>query len=180
MSEPMNLPAEIDLIQRQVGEARDLEAVREIKDRAEALRVYCHKHGGLMEAHNRIAGIIARCERRIGQELRETPRHPAGRPAKNRSEPSTDLPPTPAEIGITKNQSAEYQELASVEENVLLDAIDLAGAEGREITKKDIRKAVRASLGKQEAARPPEPEPDPDLAAAAEEWNAGMVHPDAA
>ena len=147
MSEPLNLPAEIDLIQRQVGEARDLEAVREIKDRAEALRVYCHKHGGLMEAHNRIAGIIARCERRIGQELRETPRHPAGRPAKNRSEPSTDLPPTPAEIGITK---------------------------------KDIRKAVRASLGKQEAARPPEPEPDPDLAAAAEEWNAGMVHPDAA
>jgi hypothetical protein len=50
MSEPLNLPAEIDLIHRQLDLARDIETVREIHDRAEALRVYCKKHDGLMEA----------------------------------------------------------------------------------------------------------------------------------
>jgi hypothetical protein len=40
--------------------------------------------------------------------------------------------------------SAAYQEIASVEENIILDAIAAAGAEGREVTKKDIRNAVQA------------------------------------
>jgi hypothetical protein len=48
-----NLPAQIDQVKRQIDEAHDLAVVRELKDRAEALRVYCKKHGGLVEAHNR-------------------------------------------------------------------------------------------------------------------------------
>ena len=39
--------------------ARDLPTVKEIHDRAEALRVYCKKHGNLLDAHNRLAGVIA-------------------------------------------------------------------------------------------------------------------------
>jgi hypothetical protein len=158
MSEPLNLPAEIDLIQRQVGEARDLETVREIKDRAEALRVYCHKHDGLLEAHNRLAGVIARCERRIGQELRVVSLHRGGRPAKTGAEDAPVSAPTLADLGFEgdrgKKQSAAYQELASVEETVILDAIAAAGAEGREVTKRDIRRAVWETLGKRKASRP--------------------------
>jgi hypothetical protein len=120
MSEPLNLPAEIDLIQQQIEEARDLETVREIHDRAEALRVYCSKHDGLLEAHNRLAGVIARCERRIGQELRTTPRQTGGDAMKARSGTTTEVPPTLAELGISKDESAAYQEMASVEETVIL------------------------------------------------------------
>jgi hypothetical protein len=43
--------------------------------------------------------------------------------------------------------------LASVEETVILDAIAMAGAESREVTKKDIRNAVRAELERREAAQ---------------------------
>jgi hypothetical protein len=99
MSEPLNLPAEIDLIQQQIEEARDLETVREIHDRAEALRVYCSKHDGLLEAHNRLAGVIARCERRIGQELRTTPR-PTRRWPRSRRPSSYAIAMAGAEVAV--------------------------------------------------------------------------------
>jgi hypothetical protein len=63
-------------------QARDIEAVREIKDRAEALRSYCRQRDGMLEASNRLIGIIALCERWIGQELVRTELHKGGRPAK--------------------------------------------------------------------------------------------------
>ena len=74
MSEPMNLPAEIDLTKQQLDLARDIEEVREIRARAKVLMVYLEKHGRLLETHNRLAGIIALAERRIGQELRRAER----------------------------------------------------------------------------------------------------------
>jgi hypothetical protein len=90
------------------------------------------KHGKLMEAHNRLAGVIARCERKIGQELRVVPLRTGGDAMKARSGKTSEVPPTLAEMGITYDQSAAYQDMASVEENVILDAIDRAGQEGRE------------------------------------------------
>jgi hypothetical protein len=153
----VEIPAEIDLIQRQVGEARDIETVKEIHDRAEALRVYCRKHDGLMEAGNRLAGITALCERRIGQELRAAPKAKGGKPYQHGADTPPEaggVTPTLAELGISKDQSAAYQDMAEVEEAVLLDAIARAGAEGREVTKRDIRRAVRETLGKRKASRP--------------------------
>jgi hypothetical protein len=91
ISEPLNVPATIDVIHRQLDEARDIETVLEIHDRAEALHEYCRRHDGLMEAGNRLAGITALCERRIGQELRKLTPHPAGRPPKNQSAAPTDF-----------------------------------------------------------------------------------------
>jgi hypothetical protein len=131
--------------------------VREIHDRAEALRVYCRKHDGLMEAGNRLAGITALCERRIGQELRAAPKAKGGKPYQHGADTPPEaggVTPTLAELGISKDQSAAYQDMAEVEEAVLLDAIARAGAEGREVTKRDIRRAVRETLGKRKASRP--------------------------
>jgi len=178
MSETLNLPAEIDRIHGQLNAARDLETVREIHDRAEALRVYCQKHDGLLEAHNRLAGVIALCERRIGQELRATPKNTGARGVGTSAVEKDDrTPPTLAELGISKDESAAYQDMAAVEEEVILDAIATAGAGGREVTKRDIWHAVRERLGK--APRPSTPPPDPeleaDLKAAGEEWEAGRA-----
>jgi hypothetical protein len=125
--------------------------VREIKDRAEALRVYCHKHDGLLEAHNRLAGVIARCERRIGQELRQAKEAGIAATPHRREKGSTT--PRLSDLGVSYDQSAAYQDMASVEETVILDAIAAAGAEGREITRKDIRNAVRSELERREVDR---------------------------
>jgi hypothetical protein len=121
--------------------------------------------------------VIALCERRIGQELRATPRQTGGDAMKARSGATTEVPPTLSDLGISKDESAAYQDMAEVEEEVILDAIATAGAGGREVTKRDIRHAVRERLGK--ALRPSTPPPDPeleaDLKAAGEEWEAGRA-----
>jgi len=67
--------------------------------------------------------------------------------------------------------------MAEAPENVILDAIAAAGAEGREITKRDIRTAVRDALDKapKPSAPPPDPELEADLKAAGEEWEAGRA-----
>jgi len=175
VGESLNLPAEIDRITFQLAEARDIETVREIHDRAEALRVYCRKHDGLMEAGNRLAGITALCERRIGQELRSTTLSKGGRPSKTSSAEEEVSAPTIPELGLTHKQSAAYQELAheDVAENVILDAIAEAGKEGRFITKADIHRAVRGEIERKRAARGEAPKKpvDPDLQAAADDWN---------
>jgi hypothetical protein len=101
--------------------------VREIHDRAEALRVYCKKHDGLMEAGNRLAGITALCEGRIGQELVRAQEAgevaTRGRPAKNSTASRI------SDLGISHDQSSDYQQLAhpDVAKNVILDVIVEAG-----------------------------------------------------
>jgi hypothetical protein len=88
--------------------------------------------------------VIARCERRIGQELRQMPKNRGGaekgvgRAGKNALDDDEGIPPKLSDLGISYDESAAYQDMAAVEENVVLDAIDQAGAEGREVTKKDI------------------------------------------
>ena len=69
-------------------------------------------------------------ERRIGQELREQPKATGEVPYRPNSTGSRVEPvaPTLAEIGITKKQSANYQKLAKVDENMILDKIAIAGS----------------------------------------------------
>jgi hypothetical protein len=43
--------------------------------------------------------------------LREMPEHP---PGPDRSSPATDLPPKLADLGITKQQSSDWQRLAAI------------------------------------------------------------------
>jgi hypothetical protein len=107
-----------------------------------------------MEAGNRLAGITALCERRIGQELRSTELSRGGRPPKTDTGTSS-VSPTLQELGIKPRESVEYQELAhpDVAENVILDAIAEAGKEGRFISKADIQRAAREHVDKQRAAR---------------------------
>ena len=101
--------------------------MREISDRAEALQFYVSRQKGLWQAHNRLAGIIALAERRIGTELRQQPR---ARPGRKKSVASGDRslgPPTLA----TKDQSAKYQKAATVGERVILDAIAVRVSEAK-------------------------------------------------
>jgi hypothetical protein len=124
-------------------------------EQAKALRVYCRKRDGLMEAGNRLAGITALGERRIGQELRRAELSRGGRPAKTGPADGPVSPPTLEELNLSKDQSAAYQELAhpDVAENVILDAIAAAGDRGEWVTKADIQRAVRTTIERTGGAR---------------------------
>jgi N6-adenosine-specific RNA methylase IME4/stage V sporulation protein SpoVS len=88
--------------------------VKAIADRAEALRHYLRSVGAAVEAVNAAAEIRIRAERRAGEELAASERAPAGRPEIGRADRPISEPPTLAEIGISKDQSARYQRVAAI------------------------------------------------------------------
>jgi hypothetical protein len=83
---------------------------------------------------NHAAEIKITAERRLGQLLAETPKHPAGRPPENRSHDTTDLPPTLRELGVTKDESSRWQRIAKLPEPVFEQHIADAKADDRELT----------------------------------------------
>ena len=153
-----NIPALIDRAKRELDEARDIGAVLRVRDAAEALAGYTKRRKRLLAAHNRLMGILALCERKIGTELAAMRKHPPGPAPKigNSAEPIPEEPPTLAELGLTKRQSAEFQVLARVPDTVILDAIAVAGAEGRPASRRDYLAAAKGltadGIGNIEAA----------------------------
>lgn len=70
----------IDLAYRAVMEARSVDEVKDIRDKAEALRRYAKQQGLSLEAQNAWAEISLRAQRRAGELLAEMPRSNGGRP----------------------------------------------------------------------------------------------------
>ena len=90
--------------------ATKIDEVKEIRDKAEALRFYAKQQGESLEMQNNCAEIKIRAERRAGEILKETELNKGGRPSKNRSSDSTSL----SDIGINKDQSSTWQRIADI------------------------------------------------------------------
>lgn len=101
---------------RALAEARSVDEVKDIRDKAEAVRQYAKQAGYGLEMINDAAEIKLRAERKAGELLKGMEKHPAGRPPENRSQAATDLPPRLVELGITKDESSRWQRVAKVPE----------------------------------------------------------------
>ena len=82
----------ISRAKREILLARDLDEVKDIRDKAEALRLYMKQQGDGLEMQNAVAEIKIRAERRAGEMLAEMEKNKGG-PV--RSHDTTALPPTP-------------------------------------------------------------------------------------
>lgn len=78
--------------------------------------------------------IKVRAERRCGELLASTERAPAGRPSANTSNRTTDSPPTLAEMGLTRDESSRYQQLAAMPAEHFETAVATAKATAGEVT----------------------------------------------
>src|SRR5439155_10977836 len=82
------LPREIELLQRAasfLAECQDLDEVKDLRDKAEALRLYQKKIGDSQRAQNAAAEIKIRAERRMGELLQEQgPKHGGDRRSDSR------------------------------------------------------------------------------------------------
>jgi hypothetical protein len=99
-----------------IAVARRVDEIKNIRDKAVALAAYA-KQAKNHDAERWAQEIRIRAERKTGQLLRETAKAKGGKPpqAGNRSKPTTGFAPaTLAELGISKDQSADWQKLAKV------------------------------------------------------------------
>lgn len=111
--------------------AKNIDEVKQVRDRAEALRLYLKQQGESLEMQNACAEIKIRAERRAGEILKGMPKNEGTRgqlAGRDSSGPSImkgpeDDTPTLEDIGISYAQSSRFQSIAALPEEVFEQAI---------------------------------------------------------
>ena len=67
-----------------LSKAVNIDEVKSIRDKAEALRLYIKQQGDSLEKQNNCAEIKIRAERRAGELVKEQEKNKGGRPSENR------------------------------------------------------------------------------------------------
>ena len=90
--------------------ATNIDEVKDIRDKAEALRAYIKQSGEGLEMQNQCAAIKIRAERRAGEMLKEQDKDKGGGDTStgHRVLP-VQAPPKLSDLGISKNQSSRWQ-----------------------------------------------------------------------
>ncbi len=101
---------------RELALVTRIDEVKEIRDKAEALRAYAKQAGESLEMQNNCAEIKIRAERRAGELLQETDKNRGGRPTKSRNTMIQVSGPTLMELGVTRMQSSRWQTIANIPE----------------------------------------------------------------
>lgn len=123
-------------------QARSIDEVKDVRDKAEALRMYCKQAGESLEMQNAVAEIKIRAERRAGELLAEMPKLHGARPA------DTDLRDvSPLEdIGISYQQSSRWQQIASVPQPIFERHVAETKAEGEELTSASVLRLAKNGI----------------------------------
>lgn len=119
--------AKYDAMRFAIEEARQVDEVKDIRDKARAMEVYVAQAHD-REAERKVAEIRVRAERRCGQLLIEMPKAKGaangqpgpGRGNKTQSNEATtfsDDQPTLAQLRISNEQSSQWQKLAEISED---------------------------------------------------------------
>jgi len=137
--------ARISEARRTLAAASTLEDVMQIRDQAEALRVYVKAAAAGLEAANAAAEIKLRAERKAGEMLAGMEMRDGGDAARARSQAATELPPSLDDLGLTKDQSSRWQREAKVPEEEFEAYIESCCYEGKEITQAGLLKIANGS-----------------------------------
>lgn len=142
----MNELTRYDRMRTAIIEAHSIDDVKEIRDKAEALRQYAKQAGESLENQNMIAEIKLRAERRAGELIREGQEkgeiQGKGRPEKI-SHDVTFSPVHLEDVGITPMQSSRWQSIASVPEEVFEAEIIETKAKNMELTSAGMLKVAK-------------------------------------
>ena len=119
---------QINDVAEQLSHSTNLEQLKQLRDRAEYLRTETVKRELGLEIHNHAAEVKLRAERRLGGRLSEMKLRGGDRRSHRKGQVSL------RELGIDKNQSARWQQEASVPDELFTDYLARARNHGQEIS----------------------------------------------
>lgn len=122
---------------RILAEYQEVEDILPHYNLAEQYQYYAKKQKLGHEAVNYGAEIKLRAARRMGEVLEPTINHNGGRPQKNGTieEPFFDeVSPTLSDIGLTKKQSSQFQQIAAIPQDIFEGHLAELKAKEQEIT----------------------------------------------
>ena len=127
-------------------QAKNIDEVKDIRDKAEAMRAYAKQAGDSSEMQNMCAEIKLRAERRGGELLREMEKNKGGWANKESCSnivlPQDDLPKL-ADLGIDKMQSSRWQAIAQLPEEVFEEYLAEKIKDKEEITTADVLRLAK-------------------------------------
>ena len=144
----MNAPRDLILVDRAkhaLAEASSIDEIKDVINRAEALRLYFRKATDGLEIQNRAAEIKLRAERRAGELLQEVDRERRGGDRRSKSQPATLKLDS---LGINKSQSSRWQQIARIDNAVFEQHIESTKESGRELTSAATLKIARQLANK--------------------------------
>lgn len=123
--------------------ATKVDEVKDIRDKAEALRLYARQSGETLEMQNQCAEIKLRAERRAGEILREQENQKPGEHWKKKRSHDATVTPKLSDLGITKSQSSRWQESAEVPEDIFEKHIAETKDRKRELTSTGVNRIAK-------------------------------------
>lgn len=135
-----------EAVKRALAEARSIDEVKEVRDKAEALRLYVKQQGDGLEMQNDIAEIKLRAERRAGELLKQMGLAKGGNPKLQPIlEPtgSIMLPVPLKDLGINKFQSSRWQLEAEVSSEEFERYVAKIKADKEELTSVGLRRLAQ-------------------------------------
>lgn len=134
-----------DRARQALAEAKNIDEVKQVRDQAEALRLYVRQQGESLEMQNDIAEIKLRAERRAGELLREmatSGERDAGQGGDRKSQ-SHDETVKLDDLGISKSQSHRWQTEAQVPDEEFEQYVAETKANGEELTSIGLRRKAK-------------------------------------
>lgn len=134
---------------RALAEANSIDEVKDVRDKAEALRLYMRQAGESLEMQNAVAEIKIRAERKAGELLKDMDRAKPGDFHGNQhdSGESRDVTkrtaPTLDDIGITRMQSSRWQSVADIPEDKFEQHIETMKTAQNELTSSSVLRLAR-------------------------------------
>lgn len=150
----MNQLQKIDQARQALIEARSIEDVKELRDKAQVIHQFAKRRNYSREVQDYAAEFVIDAEIKMGNMLKETPKHKPGRIGRYRSEKSTDMPKL-SELGISKNESSKFQYMAKNKKEIN-DKIEQTKKSGKQIVNtKIVTDTKRDQLKKQQSENRP-------------------------
>ncbi len=124
-----------------IEQAKNIDEVKAIRDKAEACRIYAKQAGMSLEGQNSLAEIRLRAERKAGAMLKDMEKQQGARGFGKKVE-LHDVTPL-SELGVTKMQSSRWQQEARIDDKVFEDYLTKTKKKG-EVTTSGLLRVVRS------------------------------------
>ena len=123
----MNMLVRYEAAKQAIAEYKTVDEVKDFRNKALAIEAYAKQANDLdLERDAAIARV--RAERKCGELLSETEKAKGNQHINSaQSSHATEQPKTLAEMGVTKDQSSKWQQLARVPDKEFEEAINLPG-----------------------------------------------------
>ena len=140
-----------------IEQARSIDEVKQIRDKAEAARVYAKQALASIRAQNMLAEIKIRAERKAGELIKEMQKAKGGGDPKKHPSHRARGATTLENIGITYTQSSRWQKEAELPEADFKDLVAEKTARREPLTSASVRRAVAEQQPRPQCVAPKAP-----------------------